>query len=313
VAVLLWCCPARAGGGAALFRPTVKEGAMRTLIGVVALVVGMAAYAALPAAAVQRAGQKVGAGLAERIQDLHLTDAQEAKIAEIRNEYQPRVQEAAKHLAAIARQEVDKIRAVLTPEQQTKVAAMREERAEFRGERLVERLAHLKELDLTDDEVAKIMEIRQECHAKMGTAMQQLAGLLTGEQKNARLEALKAGMKRGEIIASLRLTGEQKEKVEAVGKEICTLVKDELAKMREVLSEAQKEKLQEFKEERREHVRDRQAYAIAHFKDLNLTSTEKEQIAAIRQEYRARVHEAGNALRARIREEVEAIVAVIRN
>jgi Spy/CpxP family protein refolding chaperone len=286
---------------------------MRTLIGIVALVVGMAVYAALPAAAVQEAGQKVGAGLAERIQDLHLTDAQEAKIAQIREEYRPRVQEAAKHVAALARQEVDKIRAVLTPEQQTKVAAMKEERAEFRGERLVERLAHLKELDLTEGEVAKLIEIRKDCHTKMVTALQQLAGLLSGEQKTARLEALKAGMKRGEMLASLRLTGEQKEKVETVGKEMCNLVRDELTKMRDVLSEAQKEKLQEFREERREHVRDRQAHAIANFRDLNLTDAQKEQIAAIRQEDRPRVHEAGNALRARVRDEVEAIVFVIRN
>src|SRR6516164_5087111 len=72
--VLLWCCPARAGSGAALFRPSVKEVAMRTLIAVVALVVVMAVLATLPAAAVQQAGEKVVV-MAERIQDLNLTDA----------------------------------------------------------------------------------------------------------------------------------------------------------------------------------------------------------------------------------------------
>jgi Spy/CpxP family protein refolding chaperone len=285
---------------------------MRTLIAVVALVVGMVVYTLPPAAAVQKAGEKVAAGLAERIQDLQLTDAQEAKIAEIRKEHGPKVLEAAKELAVLLKQEVDKIRAVLTPEQQAKLAAIKEEHAEFRGERLAERLAHLKELDLTDAEVAKLMEIRKEYHGKTVKAMQGLEGLLTDEQKTARVKALDAGMKRSEVLASLKLTGDQKAKVEAVGKEVSALVRDELAKMRDVLTEAQKEKLQEFKEERREHVRDRMAHAIATFKDLNLTDAQREKIAAIRQEYRAKVHEAGNRLRADVRQEVEAIVAAIK-
>src|SRR5262249_45008223 len=94
-----------------LFRPSVKEVVMRTLITVVALVVGLALYAARPAAAVQKAGEKIAAGLAERLQDLDLTEAQEAKIAEIRKEHGPKVKEAAKDLAAIVKEEVEKIRA----------------------------------------------------------------------------------------------------------------------------------------------------------------------------------------------------------
>jgi Spy/CpxP family protein refolding chaperone len=310
--VLLWCCPARAGSSAALFRPSVKEVAMRTLIAVVAMVVGLAAYATLPAAAVQKAGEKVADGLAERIQDLHLTDAQEAKIADIRKECGPKVREAAKESAAILRQELDKIMAVLTPEQKATLKTFKEEHAEFRDQRLCERIAHLKDLDLTEDEMAKIKEIRKEYHPKVVKAMQGLEGLLTDEQKNARVKALNAGMKRSEVIASLNLKGDQKEKVEAVGKEVGHLVRDELAKMRDVLTEGQKAKLQEFKEERREHVRDRRAHAIAHLKELNLTDTQKEQIAAIRQEYRPKVQEAGNHLRAAIREQVQAIAAVIK-
>ena len=57
----------------------------------------------------------VGQGLAERLQDLNLTDAQEAKIAEIRKEYQPKVQEAAKELAAIVKEEVGKARGTGVP------------------------------------------------------------------------------------------------------------------------------------------------------------------------------------------------------
>jgi hypothetical protein len=55
--------------------------------------------------------------------------------------------------------------------------------------------------------------------------MQGLQGLLTYEQKNARVKALNAGMKRSKVIASFNLTDEQKTKVEAVGKEQRTVVR----------------------------------------------------------------------------------------
>jgi Spy/CpxP family protein refolding chaperone len=279
---------------------------------VVALGVAVAVLATLPVGAAQKTGEKVGEGLAERIQDLDLTDAQEAKVAEIRKQCQPKVQEAAKGLAALLKQEEDKIRDVLTPEQQAMVKKMKEKRAEFRGERLGERIAHLKELDLTDSELAKVQEIHKDCHAKTVKAMKTLEGLLTDEQKNARVKALDAGMKRKDVIASLKLTGQQKEKVMAVGSEVRGIVHDELMKMRDVLSEGQKEKLQDIKDERRENVRDRLAYSIANLKDLNLTDTQKQKIAAIRKEYRSNVHEAGNRLRGAIREEVEEIASAIK-
>ena len=285
---------------------------MKTLIAVVALVAGLAVFAILPAAAVQQAGGKVTVILAERIQDLDLTDAQEAKIAEIRKECRLKVQEAAKDLSSIVKQEEEKVMALLTPDQKAKVAAMKEERPDFKDDRLAERIAHLKELDLTDGEVAKIAEIRKECHPKTVKAMKGLEGVLTDEQKNARVKGLNAGMKRKEVMASLKLSDQQKEKVEAIGKEVRTFVREELTKMRDVLNEGQSAKLQEFKDERRENVRDRKAHAIANLKELNLSGDQKSKIAEIRQEYRPRVQEAGNRLRAAIREEVEAIVAVIK-
>jgi len=284
---------------------------MRILMAVVVMGLAMAVYATIPIGAAQ-SGEKVKEGLAERMQDLDLTDAQEAKILEIRKEGRPKVQEAAKQLVAIVKQEVEMIKDELTPEQKTKIKDIKEERAEFRGERLGERIAHLKELDLTESELAKIKEIHKDYHAKTVKAMKTLDGLLTDEQKSARAKALEAGMKRREVIAALNLTDEQKEKVEVVGKEVRDIVHNELTKMRDVLSETQKEKLQEFKEERREHVRDRLAHAIANFKDLDLTDAQKEKIAAIRSEYRPKVQEAGNRLRATIREQVEAIVSAIK-
>src|SRR5262249_58681785 len=112
-----------------------------------------------------------------------------------------------------------------------------------------------------------------------------LRGILTAEQRKAREEGLKAGKRRREVIASLNLTDEQKEKVEVVAKEVATLVREQMEKIRDVLTEAQKEKLQEFQAERRERVRDRRAHRIANLKDLNLTGGQKSQIAESRQEY----------------------------
>jgi Spy/CpxP family protein refolding chaperone len=279
---------------------------MRTLMAVVALVVGMAVYPALPAAAEEKADR------ADQIQDLNLTDEQEAKIADIRKESRPKVQEAAKELVAIVKEEVDKARAVLTDEQKTKLAATKDERKELRAERLAERIAHLEQLDLTDAEMAKIAEIRQEYRPQIVKAMEGLKGILSDEQRKAREEGLKADKNRREILASLNLTDDQKAKVEAVGKEVRTLVRGELEKMRDVLTEGQKELLQEFKDERKDHVRDRRAHAIMNLKELNLTAEQKTRLADIRKEFRPKVHEAGNKLRATVREEVEAIVAVLK-
>jgi Spy/CpxP family protein refolding chaperone len=272
----------------------------------------LAATALMALGAMLAADVKAEVVVVERIQDLNLTDAQEAKIADIRKEYRPKVQEAGKELAAVAKEEVEKVRAVLTPEQKTKLAALKEERQELRAERLGERIAHLEELDLTDGEVAKIAEIRKQYRPKIVKAMEGLQGLLNADQRKAREEGLKAGKKRREVLASLNLTDDQKAKVEAVGKELRTLVREELEKMRDVLTESQKEQLQEFKDERRERVRDRMAHRVANLKDLNLTDAQKAKIADIRKEYRPKVQEAGNKLRATVREEVEAIMAVLK-
>jgi Spy/CpxP family protein refolding chaperone len=279
---------------------------------VVALAVGASVYAALPAAAEEKADQKAGGELAARVQDLDLTDEQEAKIADIRKEYRPKVQEAGKELAAVVKEEVEKVRGVLTPAQRTKLEAAKEERQERRAEGLAERVAHLRELDLTDDEETKIGEIRKEYRPKIEKALKELQGLLSDDQKKARQEALAAGKKRREVLEALKLSDEQKEKVQAVGKELAALVREEMKKIGDVLSAEQKEKLQDLKEERKERVRDRMAHRAANLKDLNLTEEQKTQIADIRKDYRPKVQEAGNKLRGTAREEVEAIVVVIK-
>jgi hypothetical protein len=63
----------------------------------------------------------LGEGLAERIQDLHLTDAQEARIAGLRKEYRPKVEAVVKELVTLVKDEVAKAEAVLSPEQRTKL------------------------------------------------------------------------------------------------------------------------------------------------------------------------------------------------
>src|SRR5262249_9108801 len=145
-------------------------------------------------------------GQVQRIHDLHLTDEQEAKIADIRKEFQPKIAEAAKHLAATVKEEVAKVRDVLTPEQKEKVQAMREERKEERMEGLCERIAHLKDLDLTDAEITQIAEIRKEFRPKIEEAVKKMAGILTEDQMKAREEALKAGKPHREVRQALNLT-----------------------------------------------------------------------------------------------------------
>ena len=98
----------------------------------------------------------------------------------------------------------------------------------------------------------------------------------------------------------------------AAGKEVGALVREEAEMIRDVLTASQKEQLQVGKSERREHVLDRMAHRIANLKDLNLTDEQKAQIADIRKEYRPKIHEAGNKLRGTVREEVEAVVVIIK-
>ena len=274
---------------------------MRTLIVVTTLAVLM------PVAAL---GQVTV--LVEKIQDLQLTDAQEAKIADIRKECRPKVQEASGELGALVRAEVDQVREVLTAEQRQKLQDLRDERQDRRDESLAHAIANLKELDLTDAEMTKLGDIRKEYRPRVQKVMKDLDGLLTDAQKKARAEALKADKKRSEVVQALQLTDAQKDKLTAVGREVRTLLKEELEQIGNVLDEGQEEKLLELKEERKDRVRDRMAHRIANFKDLNLTEDQLARIANIRQEYRPKIHDAGNKLRAAIKDEVEQIVAVIK-
>ena len=246
------------------------------------------------------------------IQDLELTDEQEARIAAIRKEFRPKVQKAAKELNTLSEAEVDQIRNALTPEQREKIKEMLAERAQFKVESLAHTIAGLKELDLTEAELAEIREIRKKYRPRMEEAAKQLEGLLTDAQKKAREEAIEAGKSRREILRSLNLTSEQTATLESVGRELKELVSEEADKIRGVLTAGQKEQLQELRAERREMVRDRLAHKIANLSELNLTDQQKDALRNIRQEFRPKIQEAGNNLRTAIGEEVRKIVAVLR-
>ncbi len=286
---------------------------MKTKVALAAMVLALAGSGACIARQVQPTAQPVISGIVvERIRDINLTEAQEAAIAGIRDEYAPKVQEALAQLATVAKEEVDQARALLTPDQLAKLEKMKLERKVLRAEGLALRIAHLYDIDLTDDEVAKITDIRKEFRPKIVKALDNLKGILTPEQAKLREEGLKAGKSRKEVFASLNLTDEQKAKVEAVGKEVRVLAKEEIEKMRAVLDPEQQEKLAAAKADRKEFVRDRIAFGIMNFKELNLTDQQKVQIEAIRMSYRPQVQEAGDRLRAIVREELAAIIAVLK-
>ena len=84
------------------------------------------------------------------------------QIAAIRKEYKPKIEAGSKELKTLVKEEVDQIRNVLSPEQLPKVKAILEERKEAKEESLAQSIASLKDLDLTEAEVAKIGEIRNE-------------------------------------------------------------------------------------------------------------------------------------------------------
>jgi Spy/CpxP family protein refolding chaperone len=218
------------------------------------------------------------------------------------------VQEAGKELGAVLKEEFEKIRPFLTPEQLKKVDEMKEEREEYK-EGLAQRIAHLGEMELTDAETAKIQEIRYQYRPQIEKAMKDLGGILTEQQKQARAEGLKAGKSRREVLASLNLTDDQKERVAAAAKQVRGLVRDELDKMRAILTEEQQAKLGD---ERAERVHDRRVQRIADLKELNLTAEQKTKIADIREEFRPRVQEAATKLRVVVREELQAILAVLK-
>jgi Spy/CpxP family protein refolding chaperone len=246
------------------------------------------------------------------IKDVELTDEQEARIAAIRKEYGTKIKDEAEELKKLATEELDKIRNTFTPEQRTKVREFIAEQKEFKVESLAHTLANLEKLDLTQAELEKIAEIRKEYRPKIEERLKQLDGLLSDDQKKAREEALKANKPRREILQALNLSSEQRAELETISKDFKDLVGNEVAKIRDVLTEAQKETLQDLRNERREMVRNHLAHQIANLRDLNLTEEQKATLMQVRQEYGPKIQELGNKLRSSISEEVGKVVEVLK-
>src|SRR5271170_7669297 len=221
------------------------------------------------------AGEHGRGRMAVTMADLPLTDEQETKIADIMKEGRPKIKEASKDLAAIVKDEVEKVRGILTADQKEKLEGLKEERKLHRIEGLAERIAHLRDLDLTDVEITQIGEIREEYRPKIEKVMQELTGVLTDEQRRTREEGLKAGESRREVRESLNLTEDQKAKMEVIGKDLVTVVRDELEKIKSLLTAEQQQQLVSLKDERQERVRDQWACRIANLAELNLTDEQK--------------------------------------
>jgi Spy/CpxP family protein refolding chaperone len=174
-------------------------------------------------------------------------------------------------------------------------------------------MTHVRDLHLTEDEMNKIQDIRSEFRPRIEKAVESLKGILTDEQRETREQGLKAGKSHVDIMRSLNLSDAQKEKIATACKEACTAVREELEKVNDALTPEQQAQLTEFKDERADRVRDRWAHRVANMKELNLTDEQKTKIENIRKEFRPRVHEAVNRLRATVRQEGSMIRNVLKS
>ncbi len=108
-------------------------------------------------------------------------------------------------------------------------------------------------LDLSDDQKEKLGKIRDDFEVKRQAIQEKIADLLTDDQKQIGKEAMESAGQSGKkgreffqsLEASLKLTDEQKQKMEPIGKELRSLVNDTMKQVKEVLTPEQKEKLQQ--------------------------------------------------------------------
>ena len=113
--------------------------------------------------------------------------------------------------------------------------------------------AAIEGFDLTEDQKDKLVKIRDDFETKKQAIYEKLGEVLTDEQKQTAQEGLEKIKEAGKgsrelyqsIETSLKLTDEQKQKMEPIGKELQTLVNDSLKQVNEVLTPEQKEKLQQ--------------------------------------------------------------------
>jgi Spy/CpxP family protein refolding chaperone len=118
----------------------------------------------------------------------------------------------------------------------------------------IDRLRHaLEELDLTEAQKEDLKKLHEEFGPKMKAIFEKMQEVLTEEQKAAGEEAMKEAKESGKkgreffqaIEASLKLTGEQKEKMDKLAPEISAVQKEMMKEIRGILTPEQQEKLKE--------------------------------------------------------------------
>jgi Spy/CpxP family protein refolding chaperone len=76
---------------------------------------------------------------------------------------------------------MEKVRGVLTSEQQEKLAEFKDERKDRARDRFASRVANAQELNLTDEQKTKIQDIRKEFRPKVHEAGNKLRGAVRQE------------------------------------------------------------------------------------------------------------------------------------
>jgi flagellar biosynthesis/type III secretory pathway protein FliH len=105
---------------------------------------------------------------------------------------------------------------------------------------------------LSQEQKDKLAKVRDDFEAKKQQIHEKLGEVLTDDQRRTAQETLENAKQSGKsgrelyqsLEASLKLTDEQKQKMEPAGKELQSLVSDTLKQVMDVLSPDQKEALQ---------------------------------------------------------------------
>jgi Spy/CpxP family protein refolding chaperone len=109
----------------------------------------------------------------------------------------------------------------------------------------------MEELDLTEEQKQELKKLREKHGPKFKEIFDKMQDVLTEEQKAAGHEAMKEAKESGKegreffqaIEASLKLTDEQKEKMEKLAPEIRALQRETMKEIRGILTPEQQEKL----------------------------------------------------------------------
>ncbi len=111
----------------------------------------------------------------------------------------------------------------------------------------------LEELDLTEEQKEELKKLREKHGPKFKEVFDKMQDVLTEEQKSAGEEAMKEAKESGKkgrelfqaIEASLKLTDEQKEKMDKLAPEVRALQREMMKEIRGILTPEQQERLKE--------------------------------------------------------------------